>query len=217
MPTETTKSIFLTGAREASPFILVVGPFGLLFGVVATEAGLNVLETMTFSILVIAGAAQLTALQLMTENAPAIIVIISALAVNLRMAMYSASLAPYIGPAPLWQRALAAYFLVDQSYGLAAVKYETEPAWTVRQRMAYFFGTIAPVCPFWYLSTLAGALIGSSVPESRCAGLPLEPETGTQVGTLAQIQTQQYCTVQPPAPCQTQPNKKPNKTRRPQG
>lgn len=165
MPTETTKSIFLTGAREASPFILVVGPFGLLFGVVATEAGLNVLETMTFSILVIAGAAQLTALQLMTENAPTIIVIISALAVNLRMAMYSASLAPYIGPAPLWQRALAAYFLVDQSYGLAAVKYETEPAWTVRQRMAYFFGTIAPVCPFWYLSTLAGALIGSSVPE----------------------------------------------------
>ena len=165
MPTETTKSIFLTGAREASPFILEVGPFGLLFGVVATEAGLNVLETMTFSILVIAGAAQLTALQLMTENAPTIIVIISALAVNLRMAMYSASLAPYIGPAPLWQRALAAYFLVDQSYGLAAVKYETEPAWTVRQRMAYFFGTIAPVCPFWYLSTLAGALIGSSVPE----------------------------------------------------
>ena len=165
MPTETTKSIFAQGARDASPFILVVGPFGLLFGVVATEAGLNLLETMTFSILVIAGAAQLTALQLMTDNAPTIIVIISALAVNLRMAMYSASLAPYIGPAPLWQRACAAYFLVDQSYGLASLKYEARPDWTVPQRMAYFFGTIAPVCPFWYLATLAGALIGSSVPE----------------------------------------------------
>ena len=165
MPTETTKSIFRQGAREAAPFILVVGPFGLLFGVVATESGLNVLETMTFSILVIAGAAQLTALQLMTDNAPTIIVIVSALAVNLRMAMYSASLAPYLGPAPLWQRACAAYFLVDQSYGLAALKYEERPAWTVPQRMAYFFGTIAPVCPFWYAATLTGALIGNSVPD----------------------------------------------------
>lgn len=165
MPTETTKSIFWSGVRDASPFILVVGPFGLLFGVVATEAGLNVLETMTFSILVIAGAAQLTALQLMTDNAPTIIVIISALAVNLRMAMYSASMAPYIGSAPLWQRACAAYFLVDQSYGLSVLKYETHPDWSVRQRMVYFFGTIAPVCPFWYLATLTGALIGTSVPD----------------------------------------------------
>ena len=165
MPTETTKSIFWKGARDASPFILVVGPFGLLFGVVATEAGLNILETMTFSILVIAGAAQLTALQLMTDNAPTIIAIISALAVNLRMAMYSASLAPYIGPAPLWQRACAAYFLVDQSYALSILEYEKHPKWTVRQRMVYFFGTIAPVCPFWYIATLAGALIGSSVPD----------------------------------------------------
>lgn len=165
MPTETTKSIFWSGVRDAAPFILVVGPFGLLFGVVATESGLNVLETMTFSILVIAGAAQLTALQLLTDNAPTIIVIISALAVNLRMAMYSASLAPYIGPAPLWQRACAAYFLVDQSYGLAILKYEAYPKWNVRQRMVYFFGTIAPVCPFWYLATLTGALIGTSVPD----------------------------------------------------
>ena len=94
MPTETTKSIFRSGARDAAPFTLVVGPFAILFGVVATEAGLNLLETMSFSFLVIAGAAQLTALQLMVDQAPTIIVIASALAVNLRMAMYSASLTP---------------------------------------------------------------------------------------------------------------------------
>lgn len=166
MATETTKSIFLRGAKDAWPFLLVVGPFALLFGVVATEAGLNLLETMSFSFLVIAGAAQFTAVQLMQEQVPTLIVILSALAVNLRMAMYSASLAPYLGAAPLWQRAFAAYFLVDQAYGLASLRYEQYPDWTVSQRMAYFWGTIAPVCPFWYLFTLIGALIGSSIPES---------------------------------------------------
>jgi predicted branched-subunit amino acid permease len=163
--TETTKSIFLRGVKDAWPFLLVVGPFAVLFGVVATEAGLNVLETLSFSFLVIAGAAQFTALQLMQEQVPTLIVIVSALAVNLRMAMYSASLAPYIGKAPLWERAFAAYFLVDQAYGLAVLRYEQYPDWNIRQRMAYFWGTIAPVCPFWYVFTLVGALIGGSIPE----------------------------------------------------
>ena len=94
--------------RDGAPFILVIVPFSLLFGVVATEAGLNVLETMSFSVLVIAGAAQFTALQLLTDGAPTLIALVSALAVNLRMAMYSASLTPWIGEATLGQRAAGA-------------------------------------------------------------------------------------------------------------
>ena len=110
-------------------------PFATLFGVLATEAGLNVVETMAFSIVVIAGAAQFTALQLMQENTPTVIVLISALAVNLRMAMYSASLTPYIGAAPLWQRALCAYLTVDQSYVVGVSKFEREPDMTVPERV----------------------------------------------------------------------------------
>ncbi len=166
MPTETTNSIFWKGVRDAAPFILVVGPFAVLFGVVATEAGLDLLATMSFSVLVIAGAAQLTALQLLVDQAPTVIVLVSALAVNLRMAMYSASLAPYLGPAPLWQRAVAAYFIVDQSYGLSVYRFEQNPHWGIGQKMAYFFGSVAPVCPFWYVFTLIGALLGSSIPDS---------------------------------------------------
>lgn len=166
MTTETTKSIFWKGARDAAPFILVVGPFGLLFGVVATEAGLEIAATMGFSVLVLAGAAQLTALQLLVDQAPTVIVLVSALAVNLRMAMYSAALTPYLGTAPLWQRALAAYGVVDQSYALSVLRYEENRHWRVSQRMVYFAGTVVPVAPMWYLFTLLGALLGGSIPES---------------------------------------------------
>jgi predicted branched-subunit amino acid permease len=156
--------------RDGAPFTLVVVPFSLLFGVVGTEAGLSIAETMGFSVLVIAGAAQFTALQLLTDNAPTLIALVSALAVNLRMAMYSASLTPWLGAAPLWQRALAAYFMVDQSYACAIVKYEREPELSVPERMAYFFGVVTPICPLWYAFTLIGALVGNAVP----AGLPLD-------------------------------------------
>ena len=68
MSTTTTKSSFWQGLRDGLPFILVIVPFSALFGVVATEAGLNVYETLAFSVVVIAGAAQFTAVQLMMDN-----------------------------------------------------------------------------------------------------------------------------------------------------
>lgn len=162
--TVTPKSAFLRGARDALPFLLVVGPFALLFGVVGTEAGLNLVEVMGFSVLVIAGASQFAALQVMSENAPTLIVIVTALAVNLRMAMYSASLTPYLGKAPLWQRATVAYFMVDQAYTLSQIKFEMEPELSIPARVAYYLGTVVPLAPFWYLLTYVGAVAGTQIP-----------------------------------------------------
>lgn len=164
MSASSTKSAYWKGFRDGIPFILVVTPFALLFGVVATESGLNLLETMSFSIVVIAGASQFTALQLMNDNAPTLIVILSALAVNLRMAMYSASLAPYLGKAPLWKRAFVAYFMVDQAYAMSIVRYETHSEMTVPERVSYYFGVVTPIAPLWYLFTLIGAMVGQSIP-----------------------------------------------------
>lgn len=160
----TPDSAFWQGFRDGLPYLLVVGPFGMLFGVVATEAGLNVFEALTFSVMVIAGAAQFTALQLLQDGAPTIVVILSALAVNLRMAMYSASLTPHIGKAPMWQRAVAAYFTVDQSYAISITTFEKNPDWSVARKVSYFFGVITPVCPMWYVLTLVGAILGSAIP-----------------------------------------------------
>lgn len=166
MAITTTKSAYFRGIADGAPFILIIIPFASLFGLIAVEAGLSVLEALVFSVVVIAGAAQFTALQLLQEEAPTVIVLASALAVNLRMAMYSASLTPYIGSAPIWQRALAAYLTVDQSYVVSISKYEKEPQMTVPQRVAYFFGAVTPIVPLWYIFTVVGALLGTRVPDS---------------------------------------------------
>ncbi|MDU8913473.1 AzlC family ABC transporter permease [Aestuariicoccus sp. MJ-SS9] len=157
-------SSYWRGVRDGLPFLIVVIPFAMLFGVLATEAGLNMLETLSFSVVVIAGAAQFTALQLMTENAPTWVVLASALAVNMRMAMYSASLTPHLGAAPLWQRAIAAYFLVDQTYAGSLLEYEKRPDMTLPEKLGYFFGIVTPICFPWYVATFVGAWLGAAIP-----------------------------------------------------
>ena len=164
MPTTTTKSAFWRGFRDGLPFILGAAPFGLLFGVLGTEAGLNFVEVMSMGVLVIAGASQFTALSQMQENAPAIMVLAAALAVNMRMAMYSAALAPHLGAAPLWQRAIAAYILVDNAYAVSAAEFDKRPDQPVAAKMAFYIGCAIPVWFVWYASTLTGALLGQTIP-----------------------------------------------------
>lgn len=166
MPRTTAKSYFWKGCRNSLPFIFVAGPFSLLFGVLATEAGLKLYEMLTFSASVYAGSAQFTALQLLREDAPTLIILASSLAVNLRVGMYSASLTPYLGAAPLWMRAIVAYFTVDQSYSLSVAQYELVPEMSLSERLAYFFGTNAIIAPLWYSGTLVGAILGTGIPES---------------------------------------------------
>ncbi len=161
---------FWHGIRAGLPFILVIVPFGAVFGVVATEAGLNIAQVMGFSVLVIAGAAQFVALQMMVENAPVLIVLAAALAVNLRMAMYSASLAPHLGQVSWWKRGLISYVMVDQSYAASMLEYEKRPEMTATQKLAYFAGVAAPLVPLWYIATWAGAALGARIP----AGLPID-------------------------------------------
>jgi len=164
MGSTTAKSAFWRGVRDGAPYLLVIGPFALLFGVVATEAGLSIAETMGFTVLVIAGASQFTAIQLLVENAPVWAVLVASLAVSLRMAMYSAALTPHLGAAPLWQRALVAYLNVDQAFAVSSLAYERDPDMPLADKVAYFLGAMSHVAPVWYLFTLIGALAGTAIP-----------------------------------------------------
>lgn len=173
MTAATVKSVYLRGLRAGAPFVIVVVPFSLLFGVAATDAGLTLGQAMGFTVLVIAGASQFAALQMMVDQAGIAFVLLAALAVNLRMAMYSAALVPHIGAAPLWKRACVAYLLFDQTY-LASVKaYEEEPDLTLRQKVAFFFGVATPITPVWCAMTAVGVLVGATIPEAAALDFAL--------------------------------------------
>jgi predicted branched-subunit amino acid permease len=162
----TKTRAFWRGYLDCAPFILIVVPYSMLFGVVARDAGLDVVQTMSMSVLVIAGASQFTALALLQDQAPVFIVVFTALAVNLRMAMYSAALVPHIGHARFGTRVLMADLMVDQAFAVAVKTYEDRPGMSPTNKVAYYFGAMMLICPFWYGFTLVGAVVGQAIPES---------------------------------------------------
>ncbi|MDO5706971.1 MAG: AzlC family ABC transporter permease, partial [Paracoccus sp. (in: a-proteobacteria)] len=161
---------FRHGIVQSLPFLLVMVPFAVLFGVVASDAGMDLTQIMGFSVMVLAGASQFTAVQLLADQVPVLLVIISALAVNLRMAMYSASLVPWLGAATIRERMAVAYLLVDQTYALSIQYYELHPRLSVRQRLAYFIGSATALCLPWMVFSWIGATIGKAIP----ASIPLD-------------------------------------------
>ncbi len=165
MQAASSKNAYVSGILACAPFVLMAAPFGMLFGVVGAEAGLNLAQVMAFSTVVIAGAAQFTAVQLMTDAAPLAIVIASALAVNLRMVMYSASLQVHVGRASLWQRILIAYTNFDQTFAVAMNEYETRPERRPHDKAWFFLGAATPMVPAWIAATWAGAVLGTAIPD----------------------------------------------------
>jgi 4-azaleucine resistance transporter AzlC len=154
----------MRGFWDCMPFNIVVVPFALLFGVLASEAGWALPHTIAMSVVVIAGASQFAALQLLKENAPVLVVVLTGLAVNLRMAMYSASLAPHFGSAPLWQRALAAYALTDQTYGISINHFTLSARSSTGEKLGYYFGAAICICTPWYIFTVVGSELGKAIP-----------------------------------------------------
>lgn len=158
------RKAFLRGASHSLPFFVVIVPFAMLFGVLSAEAGLTGLETQAFSVAVFAGASQLAALQLMQDQAPVVVILATALAVNLRMMMYSVALTPHLGGAPIGSRAIIAYFLVDQTFALSLAEFEKRPEMGMAEKVAYFFGTMVPITLIWNISTVVGGQMGRAVP-----------------------------------------------------
>jgi predicted branched-subunit amino acid permease len=154
------------GAMAALPLQLATAPFGLIFGALATQAGLDLPQAMAMTVVVVAGAAQLAAVQLMAEHAPAWLAIATGAVVNLRLAMYSASIAPYWQGATLRTRALSAFLLHDQAYALSMRRYAEAPEEGTAARLGFFLGVGVISLVAWTAGSLAGALLGARLPEA---------------------------------------------------
>ena len=163
-PGFSLRTCFWRGAVQALPFLVALVPFSLLFGVLARAAGLDLWQASAMSVLVLAGASQLTIVELLQQQAPAVVVILSGLAVNLRLAMYSASLTQWLGQAPPAARAGVAYALVDQTYVLALREYERFPRLGIDRRLAYFAGSALVTVLPWIAMTWLGAVLGRALP-----------------------------------------------------
>ena len=156
------------GALAIAPIALGVVPFALIAGFAAVDIGLRVGEAVGFSMVVFAGASQLAAIDLLGQGAPVGVAVLTVVVINLRMAMYSASLAPHLAGEPVHRRLSGAYLLTDQAYAVAITRFLREPRGGT-DRFAFFLGAALPLWLVWQPVTVLGALVGDRVP----TGVPL--------------------------------------------
>lgn len=152
------------GARAVAPMLLGVIPFGLVAGAAPTIHGLAGWSAVGFSTIVFAGASQLAAIQVLGDGGSALLAILALWTINLRLVLYSASLAPYMPGVRTGKRLLAAYFLVDQNYAAAISRWAEKDEDEGGRRLAFLLGGGILLWSSWQLSTIAGVLLGRTLP-----------------------------------------------------
>lgn len=155
--------VFWRGVRDQVPILLGVVPFGLIFGAVAIAEGIPPLAAQAFSLLIFAGSAQFIAAELVGAGTPALVIVVTIFVVNVRHALYSASLAPRLRRLSILWRAPLAWLLTDEAYATTAVYAQRYPDQPLRW---YLLGTGLTLWTSWQISTAIGILLGAAVPAS---------------------------------------------------
>ncbi|MGJ7514387.1 AzlC family ABC transporter permease [Pseudomonas baetica] len=160
----TGRKAFMQGVRALMPLIPGVIPFGLLTGVMAINLGMSPGTTMGMTLLFYSGSAQMVALQLLHNGVLPMAIVVTALVINLRFIMYSASLAPHLHHLPRrWTWPLS-YMLSDQSYALCTLKLSSGELGPFAHY--YYAGTAFAMWLSWQVSVLAGVYLGAGIPET---------------------------------------------------
>jgi 4-azaleucine resistance transporter AzlC len=157
---------FIRGVRAELPILVGVLPFGMIYGVLAIDAGIPPAAAQAMSFIVFAGSSQFLAAQLINLATPGVVVVLSIFVVNLRHALYSASIAQYLQPLSKPWKLLLGYLLTDEAYAVSIVHYQQEPVRNPDQRHWFLLGSGLALWGTWQLSTAAGIYLGAIVPES---------------------------------------------------
>lgn len=143
-----------------------VVPFAMAFAVLARTAGFSIWETLSLSVFVFAGSAQIAIVTLYASGAGAAAIVATALVLNLRHILYGLSLSRGWGRPTRPPLPLLAFWLTDESYGV-----------TIKDRLdgrggpAFFFGASFSLYVVYCLATLVGSLAGQLIPDPRGLGL----------------------------------------------
>lgn len=106
------------GGKAALPLALGLVPFMLSYGAMMHAAGYAPLVAQAMTLLVFAGA-QVVAAQLLLAGAPGALIVVTCAMMNLRYALYSASIAPSLRRLSLPWRLVLAACLTDETYLLS--------------------------------------------------------------------------------------------------
>jgi 4-azaleucine resistance transporter AzlC len=162
--TSTFTHPFWAGVRACLPLAIGVLPFGLIYGVLALQAGLSQPAAQAMSSIIFAGSAQFITVELVRQGIPGALLVLTILVVNLRHMLYSLSVAPHIQHLSRGWKAALAYLLTDEAYAVIITFFNNQPK--SPQKHWYFLGAGLTLWSGWQISTAGGIFLGVVIPAS---------------------------------------------------
>ena len=158
-PATSNGGTFHEGLRDGLAIGLGYLSVSFSFGILAVASGLSWWQAVLVSATNITSAGQVAGVGIMSSSRGLIEMMVSQIVINLRYSLMAISLSQKTDKSmSSLKRALLAYGLTDEIFGVAASK-EHEVG------SKYFFGlTVLPVIG-WVLGTLLGAVLGGIFPE----------------------------------------------------
>ena len=150
------------GARAMVPWLVGVVPFGLVIGVSAAHADIPALAGWLTGPLIYAGSSQVATIEMLDAGAAPVVVVVAALVINIRLILYSATMARHWRGTPWRWRFVAAYLLVDPSLAVGLDGYG-RPVDRGRAH-AYYLGGAVVLWVFWLAAIGIGATAGAGLP-----------------------------------------------------
>ncbi len=163
------KTEFLNGMRDTIPLVIGAIPFGLIFGASAITSGISPLGAIGMSLFVFAGSAQFIGAQLVAQGVGVGIIILTTFIVNLRHALYSATLGPHVkNLSQRWLLPLG-FWLTDETFVVTVARYNHSDDSPYKHW--YYFGSAIFMYVNWQLCTLIGVVAGQNIPDMSRFGL----------------------------------------------
>lgn len=163
-----TQLTFRDAFADALPIIVSGFMFGMVFGVLASKAGLTPFAATLMSLLVFAGASQFIAIEQWNAGHLSLLGVVSTtLLVNLRHVLMSLSLRRAFVRESRWKLVPSfALLLIDETWALAEHRFKrAEPS------LSYFAQAGLLIYVGWVGGSLTGTLLGSRIPNPDALGL----------------------------------------------
>lgn len=160
-------SLCMRAAIDTLPLAIAVLPWGMLTGALALHIGLSPLQAQFMSLLVFAGAAQLSAMTLMVSGASIASIFSSTFVISARHLLYSITLREHLQQMPaVWRVSIAMVltdemFAVSQAHTLKAGAFS--PVYALASGVTFYI--------VWNIATFVGIVIGDQVQDLDALGL----------------------------------------------
>jgi 4-azaleucine resistance transporter AzlC len=155
------RALLLEGARDTVPMLVGAAPFGVIFGTLAVASGLSATASLGMSLLVFAGSSQFIGVSLIGAGTALPVLWLTTFVVNLRHALYSATLLPFARDWPLRWRWPLAFWLTDETFAVVEHRFRTKGA---EGGQWYWLASSLAMYGNWVLWTAVGVSWGSRCP-----------------------------------------------------